>query len=147
MNADERRYPYQDLTRRIIGSFFEVYNELGHGFLELIYKRALTIALEDRGLQVESDYRVTAHFRGRVLGEFRPDLVVNQLIIIELKAVRCLERAHEAQVLNYLRAGILEIGLLMNFGVKPQVRRLAFSNVRKAPMTPHEPPVYLRPLR
>src|SRR4051794_153719 len=103
MNADERRYPYQDLTRRIIGSFFEVYNELGHGFLELIYKRALTIALEDRGLQVESDYRVTAHFRGRVLGEFRPDLVVNQLIIIELKAVRCLERAHEAQVLNYLR--------------------------------------------
>jgi GxxExxY protein len=96
MNAAERRYPYEDLTRVIIGCFFEVYNELGRGFLELIYKRALAIALEDRGLQVEREYGLTAHFRGHVVGEFRPDLVVNQLIIIELKAVRCLEPAHEA---------------------------------------------------
>jgi len=147
MNADERRYPYEDLTRMIIGSFFEVYNELGHGFLESIYKRAFAIALEDRGLQVEREYGLTAHFRGRIVGEFRADLVVNQLIMLELKAVRCLEPAHEAQVLNYLRAGILEIGLLINFGAKPQVRRLAFSNVRKATITPLDPPVHLRHLR
>jgi GxxExxY protein len=127
----------------IIGSFFEVYNELGHGFLESIYKRAFAIALEDRGLQVEREYGLTAHFRGRIVGEFRADLVVNQLIMLELKAVRCLEPAHEAQVLNYLRAGILEVGLLMNFGAKPQVRRLAFSNVER-PINPLEFPVYLR---
>ena len=132
MNADERRYKYEDLTRVIIGSFFEVYNELGYGFLESIYKVAMDIALRDQGVQVEREYALTAHFRGRVVGDFRADLVVNRLVVVELKAVRRLEPAHEAQILNYLRAGVLEVGLLRNFGPKPQVRRLTYSNVRKS---------------
>jgi GxxExxY protein len=111
MNADERRYEHEDLTRVIIGSFFDVYNELGQGFLESIYKVAMGIALRDQGVQVEREYPLTAHFRGRVVGEFRADLVVNWLVIVELKAVRRLEPAHEAQILNYLRAGVLEVGV------------------------------------
>jgi GxxExxY protein len=93
----------------------------------------MDIALRDQGVQVELEYALTAHFRGRVVGDFRADLVVNRLVVVELKAVRRLEPAHEAQILNYLRAGVLEVGLLMNFGPKPQVRRLAYSNLRKSP--------------
>jgi GxxExxY protein len=133
MNADERRYKHEETTRGIIGVFFEVYNELGYGFLESVYREAMTIALQYEGLQVEREFPLTARFRGQVIGNFKADLVVRGSVIVELKAVRSLEPAHEAQMLNYLRASVLEVGLLLNFGPKPQVRRLAFSNPRKNP--------------
>ena len=131
MNADERRYKHEQTTREIIGVFFDVYNELGYGFLESVYREAMTIALQYHGLQVEREFPLSARFRGQLIGNFKADLVVKGSVIVELKAVRSLEPAHEAQILNYLRASVLEVGLLLNFGPKPQVRRLAFSNASK----------------
>jgi GxxExxY protein len=133
MNADERRYKHQAATQKILGVFFDVYNELGYGFLESVYREAMAIALRAGGLQVEKEFALTASFRGETVGSFKADLVVSGTVIVELKAVRTLEAVHEAQILNYLRASVLEVGLLLNFGPKPQVRRLAFSNLRKNP--------------
>lgn len=131
MNADERGFKHEALTRTIIGVFFDVYNELGFGFLESVYREAMAIALRAVGLHVEKEFTVQARFRGRVVGGFKADIVVNGSVIVELKAARVLDQSHEAQTLNYLRAGILEVGLLLNFGPKPQFKRLAFSNHRK----------------
>ena len=131
MNADERRFKHEDLTRRIIGVFFEVYNELGFGFLESVYREAMAIALRATGLCVDKEFALKARFRGQVIGEFRADLVVNGSVLIELKATRSLEPCHEAQTLNYLRAGVLEVALLLNFGPRAQFKRLAFGNHRK----------------
>ncbi|MBA3759268.1 MAG: GxxExxY protein [Gemmatimonadales bacterium] len=103
MNADERRFKHEKLTERIIKAFFDVEKEFG----------------------------LEARFRGRVVGVFKADLLVNGCVIVELKAVKELGRTHEAQTLNYLRAGVLEVALLLNFGPQPQIRRLAFSNDRK----------------
>ena len=131
MNADERRYKHEHLTRRIIGVFFQVYNELGHGFLESVYREAMVIALRANGLLVEKEFALTARFRGQIIGEFKADLIVGGSVLVELKAVRSINPAHEAQLLNYLRASVLEVGLLLNFGPYPKVRRLAFANERK----------------
>jgi GxxExxY protein len=131
MNADERRFKHEELTRRIIGVFFEVYNELGFGFLESVYREAMAIALRSVGLWVDKEFALEARFRGRVIGKFRVDLLVNGSVLIELKATRSLEPCHEAQALNYLRAGVLEVALLLNFGPRAQIKRLVFANNRK----------------
>lgn len=131
MNADERVFKHEDLTRQIIGAFYEVYNELGFGFLESVYREAMALVLRSLGLHVEKEFCLEARFRGQVIGGFKADLLVSGRVIVELKAVRTLDRSHEAQTLNYLRAGVLEVALLLNFGPKPQVRRLAFANHRK----------------
>ena len=145
MNADERRFKHEDIARRIIGVFFDVYNELGYGFLESVYHEAMAMALGSAGLQVDTELRIEARFRGQVVGVFSADLLVNRSVIVELKAVRALGSAHEAQVLNYLRASVLEVALLFNFGPEPQVRRFAFSNDRKGSSVPRRPEVL--PLR
>ncbi|HEX4590891.1 MAG TPA: GxxExxY protein [Gemmataceae bacterium] len=139
INADERgseekpEYLYEGLTKRIIGVFYEVYNELGHGFLESVYHKAMVLALRQAGLQVESCVPVPVWFRGELVGAFEADIVVERTVLLELKAAKALESAHEAQTLNYLRATPIEVGLLLNFGPKPQVRRFAFANTRKHP--------------
>ena len=119
------------MTETIIGVFFEVYNELGHGFLESVYEKAFEIALTARGLDVRRQIQVPVWFRGQKVGDFVADVLVNQLVLLELKAARSLDSSHEAQILNYLRATEIEVGLLFNFGVKPEFRRLAFDNSRK----------------
>jgi GxxExxY protein len=131
MNADGRRYRHEELTRRIIGTFYEVYNELGFGFLESVYREAMAIALRAGGLRVEKEFPLRATFRGQIVGEFRADLLVNGCVLIELKATRSLQSFHEAQTLNYLRAGVLELALLLNFGPQAQIKRLVFANIRK----------------
>jgi GxxExxY protein len=131
MNADGRRYKHEELTRKIIGAFYEVYNELGFGFLESVYREAMAIALRTGGLRVDKEFPVRATFRGQIVGEFRADLLVNGCVLVELKAARSLQSFHEAQTLNYLRAGVLEVALLLNFGPKAQIKRLAFANSRK----------------
>ena len=120
-----------ELTRRIIGAFFDVYNDLGVGFLESVYRRAMAFALRDAGLAAEEEVPIEVMLRGRVLGCFRADLLVERSVILELKAVRAVEQLHEKQLLNYLRATDLEVGLLLNFGPRPSFRRLAFRNDRK----------------
>jgi GxxExxY protein len=139
MNADQRRFKHEDVTQRIIGVFFDVYNELGYGFLESVYREAMAIALESGGLRVEREFGLEARFRGQVVGVFKADLLVNGCVIVELKAFKKLCSPHLAQTLNYLRAGILEVALLLNFGPEPQIRRLAFSNDRKGGSVREQP--------
>lgn len=131
IDADGRRYKHKELTERIIGIFYEVYNELGSGFLEKIYEEALAIVLRSRGLHVVQQGEVPVWFRGEKVGTYQADLIVESLVVIELKACRGLDSTHEAQLLHYLRATEIEVGLLFNFGPRPQVRRFAFDNERK----------------
>ncbi|HET9743729.1 MAG TPA: GxxExxY protein [Terriglobales bacterium] len=122
---------HEELTERIIGVFYTVYHDLGHGFLESIYQKAFTVVLRDQGLAFEEQVPIRVSYRGVDLGDFRADLVVESIVLVELKAVRMLESSHEKQVLNYLRATNIEVGLLCNFGPRPQVRRLVLDNERK----------------
>jgi len=119
------------LTEKIIGVFYDVYNELGYGFLESVYEASLALALEQAGLVVERQVAIPVWFRGQKVGEFRGDLRVNGLVLLELKCSRVLDVAHEAQLLHYLKATEVEVGLLLNFGEKPQFKRLIFDNARK----------------
>lgn len=131
MNADTRGLKHKELTETIIGVFYEVYNELGHGFLESVYERAFDLALSAKGLKVLRQIDVPVWFRGQKVGDFVADILVNKCVLLELKAARTLDTAHEAQLLNYLRATEIEVGLLFNFGIKPEFRRLVFENSRK----------------
>lgn len=128
---NENGLKYRQLTQKVIGVFFEVYNELGHGFLESVYQKAFTRALTSKGLRVCSKIEVPVWFRGEKVGDFEADVLVEKCLLLELKAVRCLDGAHEAQLLNYLRATDVEVGLLFNFGIKPEFKRLVFDNARK----------------
>lgn len=140
MDADERRlkaedeYLHEELTQKVIGVFYDVYNELGPGFLESVYHRAFVVALKQSGLRVESELSIPVFFRGVLVGDFLADIVVEGAVMLELKAARELDSAHEAQLLNYLRATTIEIGLLMNFGPKPKFRRFVYANDRKHSM-------------
>ena len=130
-NGKEAGLKHAALTEQIIGVFYEVYNELGFGFLESVYRRSLQLALSSKNLKVSAEVGVPVYFRGMNVGDFRADLVVNDCILLELKTAEAIILAHEAQVLNYLRATALEVGLILNFGPKAQVRRLLFDNDRK----------------
>ena len=130
MNA-EQGLKHADLTDKIIGVFYAVYNELGYGFLESVYEESLVIALREAGLSVERQVPVPVWFRNHKVGEFRADLLVESKVFLDLKSARVLESAHEAQLLHYLRSTEIEVGLLLNFGSRPQFRRLIFDNERK----------------
>ena len=122
---------HSQLTEKIIGIFFDVYNELGPGFLEAVYRNAMCIELKKAGLSVEAEAPVNVMFRGEVVGEYRADILVNEVVVLELKTARAIDRVHQAQLMNYLRATKIEIGLLLNFGDKPEFKRLAMSSARK----------------
>ncbi len=127
------------LTRKFIGVYYAVYNELGFGFLESVYQEAMAIALTDAGLRCDRERLISVVFRGRSVAEFRPDLIVADAIVVELKVARTLAAIHNVQLLNYLRATPFEVGLLLNFGPEAQVRRFAFSNERKTARTDPRP--------
>ena len=129
MHTDKLRY--KELTHPIIKSFYDVYNELGGGFLESVYENAMTLVLQQQGLQVETQKEIAVYFRGNLIGNFRADMVVEEKVLLELKAVRCLEPVHEAQLLNYLKATTIEVGLLMNFGNEPAFKRLVYNKQQK----------------
>ena len=128
MNAD---FKYAVLTQKIIGVFYDVYNELGAGFLESVYQKSLMLALEAAGLAVCSRVDIPVWFRGHQVGHFEGDLLVEKCVLLELKATRALDSSHQAQLLNYLRATGIEVGLLLNFGPKPEFKRLAFDNSKR----------------
>jgi GxxExxY protein len=131
MELNSEGLKHRELTEKIIGVFYDVYNELGHGFLETIYEQALAIALAQAGMKVERQVGVSVWFRSQQVGDFRADMRVDGKVLLELKAARAIDQAHEKQLLNYLRATDIEVGLLLNFGVKPQFRRLVYENERK----------------
>ncbi len=122
---------HEELTEKIIGTFYEVYNELGFGFLESVYEEAMLIALSKKGLAVEQQVQIPVWFRGQRIGQFEADLVVNEKVILELKAVRTVVDVHKAQLLNYMKATEIEVGMLLNFGHKAEFKRMAFDNDRK----------------
>ncbi|WP_166925260.1 GxxExxY protein [Flavobacterium poyangense] len=119
------------LTECIIKTFYEVYNELGYGFLEKVYQNSLYVELRSKGLKVEAQKRINVYYKGIVVGEYYADLIVEDLIILELKASDCIVKDFENQILNYLRGTDCEVGLLLNFGKKPEFRRKIFENYRK----------------
>jgi GxxExxY protein len=121
-------YKHSDLTDLIIKAFYNVYNLLGYGFLEKVYENALLIELQSLGLEVKRQVPIKVYFKGQEIGSYFADIVVNDVVIIELKAAEILVEAHEAQLTNYLRATNIEVGLLLNFGKQPQVKRKVFTN-------------------
>src|SRR5438309_12004372 len=132
MDTDKHRFKHKEITDKIIKVFYEVYNELGHGFLDSVYERSLEIALNSLGLRVVRQIEIPVWFRGKPVGDFTADVLVEDCVLLELKAARALDSSHQAQLLNYLRATEIEVGLLLNFGLKPEFKRLIFDNPRKA---------------
>lgn len=131
MKENDGGLKHRALTQKIIGVFYEVYNELGHGFLESVYEAAFAVALSSKGLAVLRQIEVPVWFRGKKIGDFTADMLVDKCVLPELKAGRALDSAREAQLLNYLRATEIEVGMLFSFGLKPGFKRLAFDNARK----------------
>src|SRR5258708_7597444 len=128
---NDQRKKHWELCHDIIEVFYAVYNELGFGFLEAVYEEALALALTEAGYIVARQVSVPVWFRGRRIGEYRADLIINDSVLLELKAARTLDSSHEAQSLNYLRATEIEVALLLNFGPKRHFRRYVFENTRK----------------
>ena len=127
-------FKHTDITESIIKAFYKVYNILGYGFLEKVYRNAMAIELRRLGLEVISESRILVYYDGEVVGEYFADLLVAGVVIVELKAAKKLVEAHEAQLLNYLKATPYEVGLLLNFGPQPEMKRKAFDNSRKGSM-------------
>lgn len=123
---------HEGLTKEIVRAFYDVYNTLGFGFLERVYENALAILLRERGFQVQQQAPISVYFQGSSVGEFFADLMVESLVIEELKAAEELRQEHLAQLRNYLRATDVEVGLLLNFGREPGLKRVFPTNDRKA---------------
>ena len=123
-----KKFPHQDLTKSIIGIYYNVYNELGFGFLEKVYHKALLIELRKNGYKIDSEKKVNVYYKNEVVGEYIPDVIINEAVIVELKCVEYLTDIHENQLLNYLKATDCEVGLILNFGKDPQFIRKIFTN-------------------
>lgn len=122
---------HKELTGSILKLFYEVYNELGYGFLEKVYQNALYNELKNNGFEVESQKQIKVYYKNIEVGEYYADLIVNDKVILELKATETITEAHEFQLLNYLKSTDIEVGLLLNFGKKPEFCRKVFQNYRK----------------
>jgi GxxExxY protein len=121
-----------EITEKLIGAFFRVYNTLGHGFLEKVYENAMALEASRLGMKVEQQKRTEVYYGEDVIGEYFADLAIDDQVIIELKVANAITPEHEAQLINYLKATQFEVGLLVNFGVKPEFRRRILDNTRKA---------------
>lgn len=123
---------HEELTEKIIKAFYKVYNTLGYGFLEKVYLNALLIELVKMGLDVTKEKRVLVYYEGQVVGDYNADLTVENVVICELKTSEQLYEGDENQLINYLKATEIEVGLLLNFGKRPEVRRKVYDNERKS---------------
>jgi len=122
---------HSELTEKIIKAFYTVYNKLGYGFLEKVYENALVIELKKSGLNIKQQQKINVYYDSSQVGEYFADLVINEVVIIELKAAEGLVEEHKNQLINYLKATDREVGLLLNFGKEPQFKRVIFTNDRK----------------
>ena len=122
---------HEKLTNSILRTFFDVYNELGYGFLEKVYQNSMYLELKNRGYFVEAQKQIKVFYKGSIVGDYYADLMVNQCIILELKAAETVIPEFEWQLINYLRGTEVEVGLLLNFGKKAEFRRKVFENGRK----------------
>jgi GxxExxY protein len=114
---------HKNLTDKILNAFYTVYNELGYGFLEKVYENALCIELENQGLSCQKQKPIHVFYKDKLVGEYFTDIMVENRVIIELKAVENIAKEHEYQLINYLKCSKIEIGLLLNFGKKPEFKR------------------------
>ena len=114
---------HRELTAKIIDCAYKVHRELGFGFLESVYQNAFVIELTKADLEVEKEKKVQVSYGGQVIGDFTADVVVEEKVILELKSVKQLHAAHEAQLINYLKATGIEVGLLINFGETVEIKR------------------------
>jgi GxxExxY protein len=131
MQSQQTPLKHAELTDKVIGVFYDVCNELGHGFVESVYRNAMQLALTESGLAVKREVQIPVWFRGTNVGDFRADLTVEDAVLLELKTAVTIERSHEAQTLNYLRATSIEVALILNFGPRAHFRRLVFDNKEK----------------
>ncbi|CAM3575900.1 hypothetical protein FSS13T_06450 [Flavobacterium saliperosum S13] len=118
-------------TEAILKTFYEVYNTLGYGFLEKVYQNSMYFELLSQGFKVEAQKQIKVYYKEKVVGEYFADLVIDDVIIVELKACECLMDAHKAQLINYLKATQIELGMLLNFGETPEFKRYIYTNDRK----------------
>ncbi|MEL6721470.1 MAG: GxxExxY protein [Bacteroidota bacterium] len=119
---------HEDITGEIIKAFYKVHNVLGYGFLEKIYENAMMIELRKQGLSAKKQEPIIVYYDGQIVGDYRADILVEDTVILELKAVKEIIEKHEVQLVNYLKATEIEVGLLLNFGETPQVKRKIFHN-------------------
>ncbi|MBI4672914.1 MAG: GxxExxY protein [Chloroflexi bacterium] len=122
---------HSQVTGQVIDAFFRVYNKLGYGFQEKVYQNSVQIELRKHGIQFVPQAEIKVYYEGEEVGEYFADLLVENCVIVELKAARELDEDHEAQLLNYLKATKYEVGLLMNFGKRPRFERKAYANENK----------------
>lgn len=122
---------HEELTGSILKLFYEVYNELGYGFLEKVYQNALFNELKTNGFEAETQKKIKVFYKHNEVGEYYADLIVNNKVILELKAAEYISDAHVFQLVNYLKSTNIEVGLLLNFGKKPEFRRKIFQNYKK----------------
>jgi GxxExxY protein len=122
---------HADVTDRVLKAFYHVYNTLGYGFLEKVYQNALVLALRKAGVKVEAQVPIKVYFEGEVVGDYFADVLVVDCVLLELKAADAICEKHESQLLNYLKATDVEVGLVLNFGPKPEFHRKVFTNDRK----------------
>lgn len=122
---------HKDITDKIIRTFYKVYNELGYGFLEKIYQNALYLELIKAGLHCQKQRQIKVYYKEQLVGEYYADLIVNDSVILELKAAEGLVVEHEYQLMNYLKATEIEVGMLLNFGKEPIFKRKVFTNKNK----------------
>lgn len=120
-------YKHSAITKRIINAYYQVYNQLGYGFLEKVYERAMMLELPKHGLKCENQKNIKVFYEGVEIGDYYADIVVEDCVIVELKAVETIAPEHEVQLVNYLKATGIEVGLLLNFGPEPQFKRRVFS--------------------
>jgi len=126
---------HSDLTGKILGCFFQVHKELGYGFSEKVFENALAILLRENGLKVDQQVRLQVFYHNKVVGEYVADIVVNDIVLLELKAAEKIVDDHAAQLLNYLKATNIEVGLLLNFGPTAEFRRKVYDNERKGSLS------------
>ena len=131
MNTDCEDIKYKELTDKIIKIFYRVYNKLGYGFLEKVYENAMMIEFKREGIPAVSQSAIKVFYEDEIIGEYFADLLVDDKVIVEMKASKNLVVENEAQLLNYLKASDIEVGLLLNFGPKPDIKRKIFDNFRK----------------
>ena len=131
MNTDLKDYMFKEITEKIIECFYRVYNQLGYGFLEKVYENAMVIELKKGKFAVVPQSPIKVRYEGEIIGEYFADLLVEDKVIVEIKAAKALAIENEAQLLNYLKATSIEVGLLLNFGPRPEIMRKIFDNHRK----------------
>ncbi len=121
-------YKYKALTSEIIEAFYKVYNTLGYGFLEAVYEKSLYLELKNKGMNVVRQQRIEVFYENQSVGIYFADLLVDNHVVVEIKAAATLRKEHEIQLLNYLKATNIEVGLLLNFGKEPEIKRRIYSN-------------------